>query len=283
MSRSSNEPTRVTRDRLADLLRRRGPIDLVRSALLVAAEEYPFLDIEASERRLEAMGRETARRTASLDNPFARLDALRVYLFEDLGFRGNTAQYDDPRNSFLNEVLDRRLGIPLTLSLVFMEVARQARFRVLGVGLPGHFVVRLEDGDRAIFVDPFHGGNVVTEEDCRDLVVRTTGRPSLFRREILGGTTDRATLARLLLNLKRIYLAREDYARALAAVDRLLLVHPDDAKEIRDRGFLLAHLGRPGAAVADLEQYLALAPGAPDSDSVRGRLAWLMRKMSGAT
>jgi len=273
----------VTRDRLADLLQSGGPIDLVRCALFVAAEEYPFLDIEASERRLEAMGREAARRVVGLDNPFARLDALRVYLFEDLGFRGNTAQYDDPRNSFLNEVLDRRLGIPLTLSLVFMEVARQAGFRALGVGLPGHFVVRLEDRGRAIFVDPFHGGHVVTEEDCRDLVVRTTGRPSLFRREILEGTTDRATLARLLLNLKRIYLAREDYARALAAVDRLLLVHPDDAKEIRDRGFLLAHLGRPGAAVADLEQYLALAPGAPDTDSVRGRLAWLMRKMSGAT
>jgi regulator of sirC expression with transglutaminase-like and TPR domain len=161
-----------------------------------------------------------------------------------------------------------------------MEVARGAGFEALGVGLPGHFVVRLDYEDRRLLVDPFRQGEVITEEDCRDLVTRSTGRPALFRRDLLEGTTPVAMLIRLLENLKRIYLAQRDYDRALAAVDRLLLAAPDEPSELRDRGFVLAHLGQTGAALADLEAYLVLHPGAPDADAVRDRVAWLQRRHS---
>ncbi len=280
MDSGAIDHVRSCRERLSALLARPDALDVVGAVLLVAAEEYPALDVEHERRRLAALAAEAGRRAAGLANPFARLDAVREYLFEHLGFHGNDDDYDDPRNSYLNEVLDRRTGIPLTLSIVYMEVVRGAGFEARGVGLPGHFVVRVEFGDRTILVDPYHRGEVVTEEDCRQLVVRSTGRPSLFRRELLRGTGTRATFLRLLHNLKRIFLAREDYERALGVVERLLLVSPDDAREVRDRGILMAHLGRNEPAVADLEAYLALAPTAPDAESVRGRLAWLRRKLA---
>jgi regulator of sirC expression with transglutaminase-like and TPR domain len=277
--RDSKETPRC---RLVNLLARGESFDIVDAALLVAAEEYKGLDEKRERRRLEALGLEAARRVERIQNPFARLDALRAYLYEELGFRGNSEQYDDPRNSFLNEVLARRTGIPLSLSIVFLEVARAAGFEAVGIGLPGHFVARVTFGDRRILVDPFQGAEVITEEDCRQLVARSTGRASLYRSGLLVPATPRSMLTRMLISLKRIYLNREDYAHALTAVERLLAVSPDDPREIRDRGFLLAHLGRPSAAVADLENYLTVAPGAPDADAVRGRLAWLLRKMSEA-
>ena len=270
------------RRRLAALLACGEAFDVVEAALVVAAEEYATLDVARERRKIESIGLEAARRADRLQNPFARLDAVRAYLFEELGFRGNLEHYDDPRNSFLNDVLARRTGIPLSLSLIFVEAARHAGFEACGIGLPGHFVARVERGDRRILVDPFNGGQVITEEDCRQLVARSTGRATLFRSELLVPATPRAMVARMLVNLKRIFLNQEDYARALGAVERLLMVAPEDPREVRDRGFLLAHLGRPGAAVADLENYLAVAPGAPDADAVRGRLAWLLRKMSEA-
>lgn len=277
----TREHRKIARRRLAALLQD-GPLDIVEAALVVATEEYPELDIAREKRRLESMGAEAARRVATLQNPFARLDALRSYLFEELGYRGNIDQYDDPRNSYLNEVLVRRAGVPLSVSIVFVEVARQAGFEACGMALPGHFIARVSFAGRHILVDPFHAGQVITEEDCRHLVARSTGRPTLFRPELLVPATPTAMLTRMLVNLKRIYLNREDYRRALSIVERLLLVSPEDPREIRDRGFLLAHLGRPNAAVADLENYLVVAPGAPDADAVRGRLAWLLKKMSDA-
>jgi regulator of sirC expression with transglutaminase-like and TPR domain len=266
------------RRRFADFTSRED-FDLLEACLLVAAEEYPLLDIPAEVARVDALGAEATRRVSGLTNLFARIDAVGTYLFQELGYRGNAETHDDPRNSYLNEVVNRRTGIPITLSIVYMEVARRAGIETRGVALPGHYVVRVGDASRSTLVDPFHEGHVITEDDCRELVVRSSGRASLFRRETLEGTTPRATLARVLHNLKRIYLAREDYPRAHAAVERLLLISPDDHREIRDRGFLHAHLGRTDAAVADLEAYLSLAPRAPDAEAVRGRLAWLQRKL----
>lgn len=280
LDQATRNHRREARRRLAALLAPGGPFDLAEAAFLVAAEEYPNLDVEHSLERIRLIAAEGARGVYELPNPFARLDGIATYLFQELGFRGNEDEYNDPRNSFLNEVLDRRLGIPLTLAVLLMEVARAAGFEARGVGLPGHFISRLTYEGRTILVDPYHGGRVITEEDCLDLVKRTTGRPSLYRRELLQGVDERGTLARMLLNLKHLYLKSEDYGRALSMVERLLLIAPNDSSEIRDRGFLNAHLGRPGAAVADLECYLTIAPDAPDVDSVRGRVLWLRRRLS---
>lgn len=271
---------REARRRLAAILASGGPFDLAEAAFWVAAEEYPHLDVSHGLERIHLIAAEGARRVYELRNPFARLDGIATYLFEELGFRGNEEEYNDPRNSYLNEVLDRRLGIPLTLAVVFMEVARAAGFEARGIGLPGHFISRVSFDGRTVLVDAYHGGRVITEEDCLDLVKRTTGRPSLFRRELLQGVDERGTLARMLLNLKHIYLKREEYGHALSMVERLLLIAPNDFAEIRDRGFLNAHLGRPGAAVADLECYLTIAPDAPDVESVRGRVLWLRRRLT---
>jgi regulator of sirC expression with transglutaminase-like and TPR domain len=262
------------------LLGRKDGFDLVEAALWIAAEEYRELQFEPVLGDVHRLASQGSDRAAGLDNPFARLDAVRGYLFEELRFRGNLDDYDDPGNSYLNVVMERRTGVPLTLSILFMEVARAAGFQCRGVALPGHFVTRVEWQGRRILVDPFHGGRVITEEDCRSLVGRSTGRPSLFRIDQLEGVGGRSMLGRLLLNLKHVYLSGGDYVRALAAVERLLLVWPGDSSEIRDMGFIKAHLGRPGAAIADLETYLSIAPGAPDTEAVKGRLVWLRRKLA---
>jgi len=271
-----------TRRRLRELIQENDTFDVVEAALLIAADEYPDLDIAREKRRLESVSMEAERRLTRIQNPFARLDGLRAYMFEELGFRGNTESYDDPRNSYINEVLNRRIGIPLSLSVVFVEVARAAGFEACGIALPGHFIAQVGLGGRRILVDPFHGGHVITEDDCRNLVARSTGKASLFRPSILVPAMPRAIVVRMLINLKRIHLNREDYTRALGAVERILIATPDDAREIRDRGFLLAHLGNSSAAVADLENYLSVAPSAPDAEAVRGRLAWILRRMSEA-
>jgi regulator of sirC expression with transglutaminase-like and TPR domain len=280
LSESPYGPGAATRRRFDALVREKESFDLLEACFLVAAEEYPALDVARERARVDAIGSEARQRVEPLSNFFARLDAIRAFLFEELGFRGSADSYDDPRNSYLNEVLNRGIGLPITLSILYVEVARRAGIRASGVALPGHFVARADDEARTVFVDPFHGGAVITEDDCRDLTARATGRASLFRRETLESATPAETLQRLLHNLKRVYLAREDYSRAHAAVERLLIVAPHEHREIRDRGFLHAHLGRTDAAVADLTAYLHLAPRAPDAESVRGRLAWLVRKMS---
>lgn len=271
-------------DTMTDLLEGGRPIDVIAGALLIAAREYPDLDLHREKERIVEIGVEAARRMATIDspdNPFARLEALNRYIFEDLGFHGNDEDFEDPRNSFLNQVLDRRTGIPITLSILFMEVARAAGFTAEGIALPGHFITRLDYQGRTILVDPFGAGQILTEEDCVKLVKRATGRPSLFQKSLLDGASGEVILARLLHNLKRIYLSREDYKRALATVETLLWLFPGESREIRDRGILQSHLGNASQAIIDLEEYLANSPDAPDTESVLGRLAWLKQKVSG--
>ena len=279
MEQSTSDSPTPALSRLAALVEEPGPLDVLAAGLVVASEEYPDLDVRAERRQVDELGREASDRIGELTNPFARLDALRAFLFEELGFRGNEQDYYDPRNSFLNEVVKRRLGIPLSLSIVYIEVARGAGIEARGVGLPGHFVVRVDDGGRRLLVDPYHGGAVITEEDCRQLVSKATGRPGLYSPDLLDGVGPTEMLGRLLRNLKRIYLAQEDHRRALAAVEKLRRVFPDEATELRDRGFLLAHLDRHAAAVSDLETYLNLHPHAPDANAVRGRISWLRRRI----
>jgi len=254
---------------------------LAEAALWIAAEEYPDLDVSVWLARLDALGaraREAVTRDLDADRA---TDALNRLLFEDYGLRGNERDYYDPRNSFLHEVLERRLGIPITLSVIYMDVGARAGITVHGVGLPGHFVVRLERGGAAHLLDPFHGGRRLTEDDCRGLVERLSGGQLRLDPSHLHAVTPHTILIRMLRNLKGAYVARSDFGRARAAVDRILLLAPDALGELRDRGGLAARLGDASAAIRDWETYLRQRSDAPDAEAVRQRLR-ILRQALGA-
>jgi len=252
---------------------------LAEAALWIAAEEYSDLDVSVWLGRLDALGaraRESITEDVDADRAAAGLNRL---LFEDYGLRGNEADYYDPKNSFLNEVLERRLGIPVTLSLVYMAVGAHAGVTVHGIGLPGHFVVSLERAGAVRLLDPFHGGRSLSVEDCQRLVERFSDGRLRFGPGHLRAVTPREILTRMLRNLKGAYLALGDWRRAHAAVDRLLLLAPDALDEARDRGDLAARLGDAAGAIRDWERYLHRSPGASDAERVRQRLRALRQAL----
>jgi regulator of sirC expression with transglutaminase-like and TPR domain len=242
------------------------------AALALAAEEYAGLDVRACLDRLDALAERVKRRVGDDARIAARISAVREVLFEDEGFRGNEKDYYDARNSYLNQVLERRLGIPITLSLLFMEVGRRAGLPLAGVGFPGHFLVKLELGHGPdLFIDAYNGGELLTADECvarfKHLV---HGRE--FDPRFLEAVSSRQILARMLHNLKRIYVEQGDDVRAYWVIDRLLLLNPDAMDEVRDRGLVEARLGLKPAAARDLEAYLASSPGAADAADVRSLL-----------
>jgi len=243
------------------------------AALAIAAEEYPALDAPACLARLDALAEQVRQRTVGARRISSTVKALREVLFEEEGFKGNEKSYYDPRNSYLNEVLDRRLGIPISLSLLFMEVARRVGLPLEGVGFPGHFLVKLRpELGPEIFIDPYNGGELLTPEECVARFKNVShGRE--FDERFLHAVTPRQILGRMLHNLKRIYVEQGDDVRAFWVIDRLLLLHPDAMDEVRDRGLVEARLGLKPAAARDLEAYLAHAPGAADVGDVRELLA----------
>jgi regulator of sirC expression with transglutaminase-like and TPR domain len=247
-------------------------IDLARAALLVGAEEEPRrADVERCLARLDEMGEEARARAVRWGG--SRVGALNKYLFEELGFAGNESDYYDPRNSMFHQVLGRRTGIPITLSVVYIEVGRRAGLRVEGVGLPGHFIVRAfeNEEDEGLLVDPFNCRPTDPEECQGRIDVIYDGRLELSE-EHLHAVSARSILARMLGNLKAVYVRAGLFRRALAAVERLLLLAPSDLDERRDRGMLLAQLDQLHEAVADTQTYLNLSPNAPDADAVREQL-----------
>jgi regulator of sirC expression with transglutaminase-like and TPR domain len=259
----------------AEVSRPDAELSLARAALLVGKEEEPRgCDVERCLAQLDAFGEEARSRIEGRDAYGTRVEALNRYLFDEQGFTGNASHYDDPRNSMLHRVLERRLGIPITLSIVYMEVGRRAGLRVEGVGLPGHFVVRAYEDDEdaeGTLVDPFNR-KVTDEEECRRRIEGIYDGAVTIGEEHLRAAFVRAILTRVLGNLKAVYVRAELFRRALAAVERILLVAPHDLDERRDRGMLLAQLNRMREAIADTQRYLNLAPNAPDSDSVREQL-----------
>jgi len=261
------------RSRFAALLER-DPIPLDEAALAVAEEEYPRLEPDEYLVRLDTLA-ERVRRKAPLGRSATALHALRKVLFEEEGYRGNEADYGDPRNSFLNEVLDRRLGLPITLSLVYIEVARRAGLELHGVGFPGHFLAKYTSATGVeVYVDAFHGGEMLSADECVARYRARTGGRDLDRRH-LAAVAPRQILARLLYNLKRTYLERRDDVRAWWVLDRILLLAPGQLEALRDRGLVTARLGVAAAAERDLEAYLSRATSAPDVQEVRRVLAGL--------
>ena len=256
-----------------------GGIDLGRAALLLARVEYPDLDPIAHVTRLDRLAAEAPAGCRDGDGR-ARLTELRRYLFDDLGFAGNREDYYDPRNSLLNDVLERRLGIPITLSLVLMEVGRRLALAVEGVGLPGHFVARVRLDGEDVLVDPFDGGAVLTGEACAALVERAVGQRVPLPEAAFAAVTKRQLLARMLANLKSIYWRRKDWARAAAVADRLLVLDPGASGERRDRGLAFANLGDLQRSTADWDRYLAEQPEARDAEQVRRQLRRIRLKLA---
>ena len=247
-------------------------IDLGEAGLLIALDAYPDLDVDAYLARLDALAAPLARRIDPAAPLPAWVEAVNGHLFGDEGFRGNEADYYDPRNSYLNEVLDRRLGIPITLSVVYLEVARRIGLDAVGVGLPGHFVLEARRGDQTMLLDPFHGGIPLDVEDCARLVEETHGSGFPFSEDLLVPVPKRAILARILNNLKMIYLRSGDAERAWPVAEKMVHLQPDSPIDRRDRGLLAHRLNRFALARDDLRFYLDHAPGASDADVIRASL-----------
>lgn len=250
----------------------RGPerdIDLARAALIVARIEHPGVEVERELGRLDALA---ARSGATGGRGEGGLARLRAFLFDEEAFRGNAEDYYDPRNSCLNDVLDRKLGIPITLSLLMMEVGRRVGLDIVGVGLPGHFIVGVEIRGRRVLLDPFHGGRELTHDAARDVVSRAVGRPVKLEPSHWTPCTKPQILVRMLRNLKTIYARQAQWERALAVVDRLLVLEADSPTHRRDRGTVLVRLGRLWEGAAEWERYLTAHPGVHDAETFRQEL-----------
>jgi regulator of sirC expression with transglutaminase-like and TPR domain len=267
---------------LVDLLAgRRDDLQLDRAALLLARVEYPDLEIEPYIRMLDGYAVELAGRLGECSNGFEYVEAANEYLFAELGFTGNSDDYYDPRNSCLNEVLERRTGIPITLAVVYMEIARRLAKPVCGIGLPGHFVAQYRDREFAAFIDAFHGGRLLTASDCFDLARQALG--AAFREDLalLRPATKRQILARMVHNLRAAYLGRRAYRKALDTLNLLLEADPAAAEEYKQRGMLHVQKRNLSAARSDLETYLRMAPQASDRQEIEEHLKTIKQYLAG--
>lgn len=258
------------RRRFEDLVRAHGDgVDVVLAALFIAAEADPGMDPARERARIAALA-ELARPVLEGEvDPRRRMERLAAF-FRAQGFRGNREGYYDPRNSYLQEVLSRRTGIPLTLALLHLEVGRALGWPLDGVSFPGRFLVkhRVDGREGDVVLDPFDG-RLLDESDCRALFEQAMGPAIPFDRRWLRAATAREILARLLGNLKQIFVQAERWEDALACCDRILVLSPDAPGELRDRGVVLQRLECFGPARRDLERFLALAPDDPSADAVR--------------
>ena len=254
-----------------------GAVPLAEAALLMACEEYPQLEISPYLDRLDEIADFVRPKLYTGMSPLDTIEALNDVLFGVVGFRGNKENYNDPRNSFFNEVLERRVGIPITLSAIYLEVARRISFPIFGVGMPGHFLVKYGDRTQEFFLDPFNSGQVLTREDCARRFTEMFGNDQEFSDRMLDVVSPRQMLFRMLNNLKTIYLKSHTYEKSLAMVDMMLLADPDAIEQYRDRGILKVQLRRFDAAVRDFEQYVKGAPNSKDRPQVEEHLKELRR------
>lgn len=258
-------------------------LNLAEAALLIAQEEQPELDVAAYLGRLDALADSVRSRLPEAPSFAAIIQALNTVLFEEEGLSGNQTDYHDPRNSFLNEVLDRKLGIPITLSLVYIEVGNRLGVPLVGVGFPGHFVVKYAGPDGETVLDPFQAGSRVSQAQMEDKLRAMYGPNNPFVGQLpklLAAVGKKDMLLRMLRNLKQIYTQKEDFGRALSVVERILLVAPDHPVEVRDRGAIHHRMGHQQLAVRDFQRYLQLAPKADDARAVRAVMVRTMAQLN---
>ena len=273
-----NVPAGSVRALLSDAVKKsEREFELARATLLVAMEEYPQLLVELYLLRLDSLAEVTKDR---LDDetagPIVLREVIRT-LFEREGLKGNQKAYYDPRNSFLNDVLDRRLGIPLTLGIILLEVGWRLDLPLEGVNFPGHFLIRYKGAAETLLIDPFDGGRIRFESQAQEVLDKEYGGMVRMQPAFLRAASKREMLRRLLLNLKGLYVSVRDDGRALAAVERLLILHPYEPGELRDRGMLLLRLGRPDEAREQLQGYVAFVPQAADAPRIRSLVRRLER------
>jgi regulator of sirC expression with transglutaminase-like and TPR domain len=267
---------------LRDALRDdRSKVTLDIAALELASIEFPGLDNEAFTFRLDHMAEQVDAQLTPGANGLDFVKVANELLFEVMQFRGNTEEYYDPRNSCLNSVLMRRLGIPITLSLVYMEVARRLSRTVYGVGLPGHFIVAYEDSESRYWIDPFHSGQILSFGDLCTLAKDAVGTDLRLNPAVLTPVTKRQILVRMLSNLKAIYMRGEAFDKARQVLDLLIDAMPDYAEEYRHRGLVHLRQLKHKAAKADFETYLRLQPDSPEREQVEKQLVLIERWKAG--
>jgi len=253
-----------------EALKAESELDLGRAALLMAKCQYPKLDVEVYIAQFDEIAQIISSRLSnSSKNPLLIIKNINEYFFQELAFQGNKENYYDPRNSFLNEVLVRRLGIPISLSVIYMEVAKRLGLKIDGVGLPGHFLVKCKADDQEIILDPFHQGKELSQTDCQALLTNIYGsgielKPSFFR-----SVSKKEILIRMLNNLKNIYISGNDPARALITLETLLILTPQALNEIKERGFVNYSLRKFSQAIKDLEFYLNHSPKTVETENIR--------------
>ena len=254
-------------------------IDLGRAALTIALTDYPDIDIPAYLSRIDQLAVEVTGRCQGT-GIYQTLAALNYVLFEQHHFRGNSEDYYDPKNSFLNQVLDRKIGIPISISIVYMEVARRVGVVLEGVGFPGHFLVKYSQNGAEIVIDPFGQGEIKSRADLAVMLGGLYGGAVELRDEYLQPASKKSILKRMLGNLKGIYAKSNDLVKLLSVLDQAIILEPAAIDEIRDRAGIYLRLECFAQARADFEMYLKLAPEARDAAAVREQLIELAKQVT---
>jgi regulator of sirC expression with transglutaminase-like and TPR domain len=256
-------------------------VDILRAALTLSRIHEPALDMERYVHRVDELAARVAVKIDDPDDPVQIIAAMNDVLFREEMFRGNTVDYYSPRNSFLHDVLDRRLGIPITLALVYMEVARRVGFQLFGVGMPGHFLLKHYDVDgHSILIDAFERGSIVTEDDCRQKLDSIYSGQVALQPEFLLPVTRRQMLTRILNNLRSIYLSQRDFRRAVQVVDLILVIYPRSPEDMKQRAVLRYNLNDFRGALSDFEEYVKMSPDASDAEEIRQTALSLRRSMA---
>ena len=259
----------------------RPQIDVPWAALCFAREiAYPELDIQYYRSRIDNLCQAARAQLSPFVSLTEQAETLSEFLFIQERFQGNSANYQDPRNSYINEVIERRLGIPISLSVIYIAIAQELGLPAYGTGLPGHFIVSIQDTDDEIYLDPFHGGVRLSRADCAQLVREATGFSGAFQPEWLKPVSPAVILIRMLNNLRNIYLHQEDWTRALFVVERLRMLQPGLPDLLRDLGTIYERKGSLRLAIHYYEQYLAQAPQASDAETVLAHLRSAAHQLS---
>ena len=243
-------------------------VDLARAALALARVRYPSLDDKPTLAWLDGRAEETAERLAGESQPDPVVAAIGGVLFETWRFEGNSTDYYDPRNSFLNDVVARRTGIPITLSIIYMEIAKRLNAPIFGVGLPAHFIVKYHDARRRIYIDPFHQGKVMNRQGCRNLVKRLTGRPAELTDLHFAAVENRSIILRMCNNLRDIFLSSRQLRAGLTVIEIMLALAPDSPDEIKQTAWLHHELGERHKALEAMGRYRELCPEPEDGEDL---------------